>query len=150
MGWVLLKTLASLMAVLGAMFGLVLLMKKYLYGFQATKTNSVSVDLLGQRLIQPKRSIAVVKVLNKIFVVGMTEEGMSTLGEIADPGILQWVDTALVESENAGTATPAARGTQSSTGRTFAQHLSENLGFLRPRTQRSRTSRRTGEADEEL
>ncbi|HTX18039.1 MAG TPA: flagellar biosynthetic protein FliO [Bacteroidota bacterium] len=135
MGWVLLKTLASLGAVLGLMAALVLFMKKYLYGYQASSSSLVSVDVLGQRLIQPKRSVVVVKVLNKIFILGMTEEGMTTLGEIQDPDILHWLDTNMAEAET-------AKGRMSSgnisprQGDSFGEYLARNIGFVRPKGRR--------------
>ena len=80
------------------MFGVVIVMKKYLYGFQATSSSLVSVDVIGQRVsaeaIGRRR-----KVLNKIFILGMSEEGMTTLGEIEDADILHWIDTNMVESK---------------------------------------------------
>ncbi len=148
MGWVLLKTLASLAAVLGLMFVLVIVMKKYLFGFQAKRSTLVSVDILGQQLIQPKRSVVVLKVLNKIFIVGMTEEGMSTLGEIEDADILHWIDTNIMEAENGAAKASAKNGIGLPSGGAFADYLVRNMGFLRPKNRQGSVGDRRQETEE--
>jgi len=85
----LVKTLFSLAAVLVLMAGIVFVMKKYVYKGQTSNGSVVSVDVLGHRLLTPKRSVQVIKVLNKIIVVGVTEGGMTSLGEIDDEDILR-------------------------------------------------------------
>ncbi len=145
MGWVLLKTLASLVAVLGLMLGLVIVMKKYMFGFQAATSTLISVDVLGQRLIQPKRSIVVVKVLNKIFIVGMTEEGMTMLGEIEDADILHWIDTTIAEADSA----PRFSSSKKDGDSAFVDYLGRNIGMLRPRNRKGNAGNRRPETEEE-
>ncbi len=145
MGWVLLKTLASLAAVLGLMFGLVIVMKKYMYGFQATRSTLVSVDVLGQRLVQPKRSIVVVKVLNKIMIVGMAEEGMTMLGEINDADILHWVDTTMAEADSSSVFS----STKKENGGAFVEYLGRNIGMLRPKNRKGNAGPQRPETEEE-
>jgi len=147
MGWVLLKTLASLGAVLGLMFALVLFMKRYLYGYQASSSSLVNVDVLGQRVIQPKRSVVVVKVLNKIFILGMTEEGMATLGEIEDPDILHWLDANMAETEAAKGGIGAGQLLQRQ-GKSFGEYLAKNIGFVRPKGRAAERERRDSIGDE--
>ena len=145
MGWVLLKTLASLAAVLGLMFALVIVMKKYMYGFQATRSTVISVDVLGQRLIQPKRSVVVVKVLNKIMIVGMSEEGMILLGEINDADILHWIDTTMTEADSAS-GFPSAK---KESGGAFVEYLGRNIGMLRPKNRKGNSANQRPETEEE-
>lgn len=47
----------------------------------ATK-NSVNIEVLGKHSLQPRHSIYVLKVLNKMLVVGVTEKGIFNLAEI--------------------------------------------------------------------
>lgn len=136
MGWVLLKTVGSLIAVLGLMFALAVGLKKYLYGFQGASSTRIAIDVLGQRVIRPKRSIVVVKVLNKVFVVGMTEEGMQTLGEIQDGDILRWIDTNNPDDEDS--IQSGTRKRNENGNREFTEVLTRNLGFVRPK-RRQRT-----------
>jgi flagellar biogenesis protein FliO len=131
MGWVLLKTLGSLVAVLGLMFALVVVLKKYLYGFQSTRSTLISIDVLGQRVIQPKRSIVVVKVLNKVFIIGMTEEGMQMLGEIDDEDVLQWINENTTKDE--ASIQSRTKKMSGNGNRSFTEVLTHNLGFVRPK-----------------
>ena len=149
MGWVLLKTLSSLVAIIGLMFGLVIVMKKYLYGFQAAKSSLVSVDVIGQRLIQPKRSVVVVKVLNKILILGMTEEGMTTLGEIEDSDILHWIDSNMTESDGGSETSMDKREGGQVNGGAFADYLVRNIGFLHPKKGRGAVGNVRRGAEEE-
>ncbi len=82
MEWILLKTLLSLAAVLALMVGVVFVLKKYVYRGTPRGAQDVEVEILGQRALHPKRSIIVVRVLGTVFVVGMSEQGMQTIGTI--------------------------------------------------------------------
>ncbi len=84
MEWILFKTLLSLAAVLALMVGVVVLLKKYVYQGKGGSAAIVPVEVLGQKALAPKRSVVVLKVMHKILVVGMSEEGMHTLTTIDD------------------------------------------------------------------
>ncbi len=114
MEWILLKTLLSLAAVLGLMVGVVYVLKKYVYRGTTGAANAVAVEILGQRTLQPKRSIVVVKVLGSVFVVGMSEQGMQTLGTIDNEESL-----AALEDHRSAPALPVAS--------TFSAQLQESL-----------------------
>jgi flagellar biogenesis protein FliO len=100
MEWMLVKTLLSLFAVLALMAGIVLVMKKYVYKGQTPASSVVSVDVLGHRMLTPKRSVHVLKILNKILVVGVTEGGMTSLGEIDDEVILREISGRMEDRVN--------------------------------------------------
>jgi flagellar biogenesis protein FliO len=76
------KTLLSLGAVLALMLGLAFLLKKYVYRTGTAPTDRVQVDLLGQRSFGPRRSVYVLRVLDRVLVVGMSEHGMHPLAEL--------------------------------------------------------------------
>lgn len=82
MEWVLLKTLFSLAAVLGLMFALLVAVKKIFYGGNSKTSSVVNIEILGSRTLAPKRSVFVLQVMDKVIVVGMTEQGMQTLTEM--------------------------------------------------------------------
>lgn len=84
MEWVLLKTLASLAAVLGLMGLVVAFMKRYVYGRRRRGNAPVEVEILGSRVLQPKRSVFVLRVLDAVIVVGSSEEGLQTLARVGD------------------------------------------------------------------
>ncbi len=133
MEWILFKTVLSLVAVLALMVGVVLALKKYVYRGSTGGGQVVPVEILGQRSLHPKRSIVVVKVLDSVFVVGMSEQGMQTIGTIESEDALAQIAEKLTVEEPAArwmgwkTGTSEAKGMSS-----FAVHLQESLkGFLR-------------------
>lgn len=95
MEWIVVKTFASLTAVVGLMFVVVLLMKKFVYGNRASSGNIVDMRVIGTMLLQPKRSVSLLKVMDKVLIIGFTEDGMRTLGEITDERNLQLIDAEL-------------------------------------------------------
>lgn len=126
MEWILVKTLLSLLAVIGLMVGLLLLLKKYMYAGRLGSASTVDIKVLGQRVLQPKRSVYVLKVLHKVIVVGSSEQGLQTLTEIADPESMAEVE------EKISWQSEAASGK----GLPFAEHLQSYVQTL--------TRKRTG------
>ncbi len=122
MEWILVKTLLSLAAVIGLMVGLVLLLRKFLVIGGRTSASDIEIRVLGTRTLQPKRSVCVIGVLDRVLVVGMSEQGMQTLTEFASDEI------------PAGIVVPPAP--DSSTGNTLSQglpfltHLSHSISRL--------------------
>jgi flagellar protein FliO/FliZ len=128
MEWLLVKTVLSLVGVLGLMIALMVLLKKYVYTAKAGSSAVVDVEVLGQRALQPKRSVVVLKVLNKVVIVGMTEHGMQVLTEIAD-------DKTLAEIEALRASSRGANGNV----QTFADHMRKYAGeFMKVRTWKGR------------
>ena len=95
MEWIVVKTFLSLAAVIALMIGVVFVMKKYMYGGKASSTNIVDMKIIGTMMLQPKRSVSVLKVMNKVLIIGVTEDGMQTLGEISDEKSLNQVEEKL-------------------------------------------------------
>ena len=123
MEWLLLKTLFSLVAVLGLMFGVVWFLKKYVYRGRSGSSSQIEIEVLGHRSLQPKRSVVVLKVMHKVIVVGMSEHGMQTLTEIADlPASTEEFSADLEEAT--GVMTGSRPGDLLKGGaRAFADHL---------------------------
>ena len=127
MEWILFKTLLSLVAVLGLMVAVVYVLKKYVYRGASRGTQLVPVEILGQRTLQPKRSIVVVKVLDTVFVVGMSEQGMQTIGTIDNEEAI----AALARTPDEPDAPPMWMPRKHGSGSmTFAGQLQESLKGL--------------------
>jgi flagellar biogenesis protein FliO len=95
MEWIVLKTLLSLAAVIGLMIVVVVLMKKFMYGGKASAGNIVDMKIVGTMMLQPKRSVSLLKVMDKVLIIGVTEAGMETLGEINDEKSIQQIEEQL-------------------------------------------------------
>jgi flagellar protein FliO/FliZ len=102
MEWIVAKTLLSLAAVIALMVGVVFVMKKYMLGTQAGSSALIDMKVIGTMVLQPKRTVSVLKVMDKILIIGVTEDGMRTLGEINDVKSLAHIEEKL-------TAQPAQR-----------------------------------------
>jgi flagellar biogenesis protein FliO len=85
----LVKTLFALVAVLGLMFVVVFALKKFFIVGPKKGTEVVDIEILSQRMLQPKRQLYVVKVMNTVLVLGSTEHGIHALGEINDESAIR-------------------------------------------------------------
>jgi flagellar biosynthetic protein FliO len=128
MEWLIVKTALSLGAVLALMLVLVVLLKKYVYQGKKRSRVSVEIEVLGQRMLQPRRSVYAIKVMNKVIVVGVTEHGMNTLTELSDPVVIAEVEERQEEQATSGTWAAWLGGQGSRTAHPFAVHLQRALG----------------------
>jgi flagellar biogenesis protein FliO len=128
MGWVLLQTMLSLAAVLALMVAVVYAMKRWLFGTTANQQSTIPIDVLGYRVLQPKRAVYVVKVLGKTIVIGVSDAGMHTLCEMDEEPDARQTE---FQKTNATEMSP-----------TFLNFLKENLGMMRtkigPKSSRSK------------
>jgi flagellar biogenesis protein FliO len=122
MEWVLVKTLLSLAAVLGLMVGLVFLLRKFLSIGGRVSSSEIDIRVLGTRTLQPKRSVCVIGVLNKVLVVGISEQGMHTLTEFAPDEVPAEISASLAMNPGAGSHGPQ--------GLPFLSHLSQSITRL--------------------
>jgi flagellar biosynthetic protein FliO len=81
MEWIFLKMILSLGAVLGLMFGLVYVLKRFVLPGGPAAQQPVTIEVLGRKALQPKKSVVVLKIAERVLVVGLSEQGMQTLTE---------------------------------------------------------------------
>jgi flagellar biogenesis protein FliO len=103
MEWIVVKTFLSLGAVIAVMIGVVFVMKKYVYGRSSASSSIVEMKVIGTLMVQPKRVVSVLKVMNKVLIIGVTEDGMQTLGEIDDEQSLARIEERLAEQPGSST-----------------------------------------------
>jgi len=84
MEWMFLKMLLSLGAVLALMFGLVFVLKRFVLPGGAAADIAVPVQVLGRKSLQPKKSVVILKVAERILVVGVSDQGMHMLTELTE------------------------------------------------------------------
>jgi flagellar protein FliO/FliZ len=83
MEWLFVKMLLSLGAVLALMFGVMYLLKRFVMPGSQAPGQQIAIDVLGRKALQPKKSVVVLKVADRIVVVGVSEQGMQTLTEFS-------------------------------------------------------------------
>ena len=92
MEFALVKTILSLIAVLGLMVVILMGLKKFTHLSSGNRSNLVDIEVLSQKVLQPKRMLYVVKVLNKVMVISSTEQGIQPVGEIDDETVVRTLE----------------------------------------------------------
>lgn len=125
MEWIVVKTVLSLAGVLALMIGVVLVLKKVLAVGRNSDSGVVEMKLIGTMALQPKRSVSLLKVMNRVLILGITEEGVQTLGEIADEQSIKAIEEKLAQRD-----APAKWSRHDATNPSFARALALQLGRL--------------------
>lgn len=104
-----------LIVVVALLYGALVFVKKYGYNIRGKEFSAIDIKVLSTKMIMPKRFISVVKVDDKLLVVGICENSINLLKELDD-----------IELYN----TPADEHTQSVVGTGgFFDNLKKNLGM---------------------
>jgi flagellar biogenesis protein FliO len=132
------KTLMSLIAVVGLMMVVLVLYKKFFLGGRRSRQSQVSIDVLGHRMLQPKRSVYILKVMDTMVVVGVTEAGMQPLMELREPQ--QSPAEPAVPADDAAPSFYRRLSKAGGTGKKFPEYLQESLGAMVHEFKRARKS----------
>jgi flagellar biogenesis protein FliO len=92
------KMFFSLAGVLLLMVFILFVMKRYLAGGTIQRPSSVNVEVLGMRTLHQKRCVYVLRVIDRVIVVGATDSTMQMLTEIDDEKSIKKIKT-LVDTE---------------------------------------------------
>jgi flagellar protein FliO/FliZ len=76
------KAFIPLLIIVGLLYGVLVLIKKYGTPFKGTKSGLVPIKVLSTQMIMPKKFISIVKVDNKLLVLGVSENSISLLKEL--------------------------------------------------------------------
>ncbi len=116
MEWLAFKTILSLLFVLLLMGVVLFLLKKILLSKGTTSFSGVSMQVVGTLSLQPKKTIHIIKIVDKYFVVGISDQGIHMLSELSDVETLETIrkyeQASLVSSK------------------TFTDYFSEYLGVI--------------------
>ena len=81
--------LASLAIVIAMMIGAMYLMKKYFYQSPVAAGGSAMIHIVSTCHLGPKNSILLVEVLGQVILLGVSNNQMSILTTINDPGAME-------------------------------------------------------------
>jgi flagellar protein FliO/FliZ len=87
--WSFFKMLASLAIVIAMMIGAMYLMKKYFYQSPVATGGSAMIHIVSACHLGPKNSILLVEVLGQVILLGVSNNQMSILTTINDPGAME-------------------------------------------------------------
>ena len=90
MDWLVIRAFLTMMMIVGLMFALLVVVRKYL--FNRPNISNENMKVLSSLSLQPKKSIFLVKVFNKVMLVGISDNSIAALGEITDEETLEIID----------------------------------------------------------
>jgi flagellar protein FliO/FliZ len=77
-----LKMLGPIVLILGLLYGALILVRKYSFPLKGKQANSFKINVLNTQMILPKKYISVIKVEDKMLVLGISENSINLLKEI--------------------------------------------------------------------
>ncbi|MBN2008083.1 flagellar biosynthetic protein FliO [candidate division KSB1 bacterium] len=109
-----LRALLSLAGIIVLIFVTILVLKKLVFQQRTPPEFANAVSVLGTVPISPKKNIQLIKMVDRILVIAVTESNVSLLTEIDDAHVLEMLK-------------PSAQG-NTNVGLPFKQYLSKMLG----------------------
>jgi flagellar protein FliO/FliZ len=76
------KSFIPLILIFGLLFGVLILVRKYSFSLSGKKTNLLNVNVVFNQMILPKKYLSVVRIENKLLVLGISENNISLLKEL--------------------------------------------------------------------
>jgi flagellar protein FliO/FliZ len=76
------KAFIPLIIIAALLYGVLLLVKKYGTSFKGNKNSSVLIKVLSSQMIMPKKFISIVKVEDKLLVLGVSDNSITLLKEL--------------------------------------------------------------------
>jgi flagellar biosynthetic protein FliO len=116
-----LKMIFALAIVLGLLIAVLYFVKRIMQQTSPAKDNQALINIISSKYLGPKSSILLIEVLDQIIVVGVSNQQMSMLACIDDPGALAKLE--VVRSKS---------GTIDFPGSKMAKYISQ-LGFSAPK-----------------
>lgn len=77
-----LKTILPLFFLLGFLYLVLYLVKKYSFSFKGKNIKFLNVSVLATQIILPKKYISIVKVQDKLLILGVSEASITLLKEL--------------------------------------------------------------------
>lgn len=92
MGWLVVRTILTLILILALIFGLVYLFKKYFQNKLPGFSESRWVQVLGRAPLGPKQAVVLIKIADRVLLLGVTENSVSSLAEFTgDSNVERWL-----------------------------------------------------------
>jgi len=75
------KTLLPLVLILGLLFFALIMVRKYSFSINGKKSKLLKIEVINNHLIMPKKYVSVVRVQDKILLLGISENNITLLKE---------------------------------------------------------------------
>jgi flagellar protein FliO/FliZ len=76
------KMLLPLLIIIAMLYGLLMVVRKYSFSLSKGKTSGINIKIIGTQMLLPKKFISVVRVKDKMLVLGVSEASITLLKEI--------------------------------------------------------------------
>lgn len=93
MDWLIVKAFLTMLMIVGLMAALLFVVRRYFYAKPRIADENMKV--LSTMSLQPKKAIYLVKIFNKVMLVGVSDGSIASLGEITDDESLQKLESAM-------------------------------------------------------
>lgn len=100
MDWLIIKSLLTLSLIIALMFGLLIIAKKFF--LSKPRFGNGEVRVVNMIALQPKKAIYLVKVFNRVILVGVSDNAIASLGEINDPDAVQKLEISAGKGSQGG------------------------------------------------
>lgn len=77
-----LKLFFILGVLLGIMYIMLRLVRKYLYSFDKTTAGKMKISVLSTQGIAPKKAVSVIRIKQKIYVLGVSDESITLIDKL--------------------------------------------------------------------
>ncbi len=78
----LINAFIPLLIIFGLLYGILIFVKKFSFSPRAKLSKSLSITVISNQMILPKKYISVVKVKDKLFVLGVSDTSINLLKEL--------------------------------------------------------------------
>ena len=76
------KAFIPLVVIIGLLYGVLVFIKKYGISIKGNKPGSIPINVLSSQMIMPKKFISVVKVADKLLILGVSDGSITLLKEL--------------------------------------------------------------------
>ncbi len=80
--WDIVKVFLILFVMLGVMYGMLYLLKKYFYSSPGKNQGSLRINVLSTQTVMPKKFISIVKIDETVYVLGIAENSINLIDKI--------------------------------------------------------------------
>lgn len=80
--WDIIKIFLVLILLAGLLYSMLYLFKKYIYASEGKNPKLLNIKVLSTQLIMPKKFVSVVKVLDNVYVLGISDQSISLVDKL--------------------------------------------------------------------
>lgn len=77
-----LKTIFYFILLIAMMYGILYLVKRFAFSYNAKGKSSMQMDVIATKMIMPKKYISVIQVHKKVFLIGVSDNSVNLISEL--------------------------------------------------------------------